>query len=501
MNINNIILISVCVILIIYYYNLNTENDNIESFQQENNNQISLSEYLQDNKQITVYENGLITKGLPFACSVIPHSKYFDHSYCGKDYNKDQKNIIFPVHIIINYKGNYLALFNDGLIRKKKSITDNFWNNPLNNSVANQPTSNFGSNHEIVPMRMITFDGNNSLIGVGFDNKLYIKVDRSNLAADDPERMMSKETTYENRWQLIQSSLLNEGIIYILYKQFNIGVSVDRNNSNDIALVLNTSGELFYYSYNDENLNSELIKVPTNNNLAFIKIYFDQYGYLLGLTDEFKLYRSKEKVYYDTTYKDDNSSEDSSPSQTEDNIFPSEINFDESSSNPTPLLDIIYDYDARLFGLGIFPARNRTIFMKQKNKCINCFFLSEFAFSHEVPDFYSNPDSNKRKLNKEDILKLKSGFDLGITQLKKMPELTDINVAYQKSKLNAKQKLRKYCADFTNKKKSDNVNFELVNRLEEQEKKIADLNKSIAEMIKFDPEKKKIQDDIGLHTF
>jgi hypothetical protein len=502
MNINNIILISVCVILIIYYYNLTIEKNTIESFQDDAPVKLSFGDYLDNNDYITTYERAIISKGLPFACSVLPHSKHFDHSYCGEDYDENKKKIIFPVHIIIDYNGKYLALFNDSSIRKKNSITDNFWNNPLNNSVANQPTSNFGSNDQIVPMRMITFDGGNNLLGVGFDNKLYIKEDKTNLSNDDPKKMMQKEKTYENRWQDVSTSAISDGIIYILYKQYNQDITVDIDNSKDIALVLDTDGKLYYYSYNEDS-SAELVNIPINNNLSLIKIYFDQYGYLLGLSNEFKLYRSKKQIYYSTTYLDaDNKSNNINIStDTENNIIPGEIMFDENKPNPTPLLDVIYDYDSRLFGLGIFPARKRTILMKQKYECNNCFFSTTFGFSHEVTNFYSTSETDKIKLSKEDILKLKSGYDIGITQIKKYPELNDINAAYEKSSLNARRTLRKYCKKYNNKKNTDSKNFDMINRIEEQEKKIDDLNTSIAQMIKFDPDKKKIQEDIGVFTF
>lgn len=505
MNINNLILISICLILIIYYYNLNIEKKSIESFSDNSSEKLNFQEYLDSENFLTAYEKGLISKGLPFACSVIPHSKYFDHSYCGEEYNELKKTITFPVHIIIDFKGKYLALFNDGVIRQKDSITDNFWNNPLNNSVANQPTTNFGSNDKIVPMRMINFDSRNNLIGVGFDNRLYVKEDKSNLANDDLKKIMNKDKTYSNRWIDMTPLILKDGIIYVLYKQYNQNITVDIDNNNDIFLVLDTYGKLFYYSYNEEG-SGNLINIPINDNLSLIKIYFDQYGYLLGLSNDFKLYRSTKQIYYNTTYLDKNKERNNENEQNNnqkninENIIPSEILFDESKFNPTPLLDVIYDFDSRLFGLGIFPARKRTILMKQKYKCQNCYFSTGFGFSHEVEDFYSNKESNKIKLNKEAILKLKSGYDIAITQNKKHPEIEDINKAYEKASLNSRKNLRQYCKKYIN-SRADSKNFDLINRLEEQEKKLEDLNKSIAQMIKYDPAKKKIQEDIGVFTF
>ena len=66
---------------------------------------------------------------------------------------------------------------------------------------------------------------------------------------------------------------------------------------------------------------------------------------------------------------------------------------------------------------------------------------------------------------------------------------------------NFKKTLREYCKKYNNKKSSDSKNFDMINRIEEQEKKIDDLNKSIAQMIKFDPDNKKIQEDIEVYTF
>ena len=493
---NNIILISICVILIIYYYNLNIKTNNVESFEDKELEKQSLEDYLFYNNNISIYEKSLISKQLPFACAVLPHSKYFDHSYCGEDYSKNK--LIFPVHIIVNFKGNYLGLFNDGLIRKKDSMSNDFWNNPLNNSVANQPTSNFGSNDQIVPMRMIGFDGGNNLIGVGFDNKLYIKNDPSDLDnSNNAAIMMKKDKTYENRWIQRSEPYINKDIIYILYKQNNQNITIDVNNNKDIALVIDTNGDLFYFSYNNS---EETILNPITTNLSLIKIYFDQYGYLLGISNEFKLYRSKKKIYFDTTYEDSNDKD--LTKETDNDIIPNEILFDETKFNPTLLLDVIYDYDSRLFGLGIFPARKRTILMKQKYECDNCFFSTVFGFSHEVNNFYSNVEENNIKLSKEDLLKLKSGYDIGITQVKKYPELTDINSAFHKSSLNARKTLRKYCKKYNNNEKNSNTqNFEMISRIEEQEKKIDELNNSIAQMIQFDPDKKKIQEDIGIYTF
>ena len=527
MNINNIILISICVILIIYYYNLNIKTK-VESFQDNdsndndsndnklnnnelnnddlNNNQLnnneeleepSFDDYLTYNNNISIYEKSLISKGLPFACSVLPFSKYFNHSYCGdtKTGNNSKKNIIFPVHIIINHKGNYLGLFNDGLIRKKDSINNDFWNNPLDNSVANQTKSNFGSNDQIVPMRMIGFDGSNNLIGVGFDNKLYIKNDPSDADSDSNTNiMMKKDKTYENRWIQRSEPFINKDIIYILYKQNNQNITIDINNSKDIALVIDTNGDLFYFSYNNS---EDMTLNPITTNLSLIKIYFDQYGYLLGISSDLKLYRSRKQIYFDNTYEDPKNKD---LSEIGNDIIPNEILFDEDKPNPTPVLDIIYDYDSRLFGLGIFPARKRTILMKQKYECSNCFFSTAFGFSHEVNNFYSKKDDIK--LSKEDILKLKSGYDIGITQIKKYPELNDINAAYQKSSLNARKTLRKYCQKYNNNNRNSNTqSFEMISRIEEQEKKIDELNKSIAQMIQFDPDKKKIQEDIGIYSF
>lgn len=521
MNINNLILISICLILIIYYYNLNIKKNTTEAFNNKSANnfenssddKISLEEYL-NSDLLTVYEKGLISKGIPFACSLIPHSKYFDHSYCGSNYDTNLKKIICPVHIIIDYKGTYLALFNDGLIRQKKSITDDFWNNPLNNSVANQTNNNFGSNDQIIPMRMITFDARNNLIGVGFDNKLYIKEDHSKLPDDDFKKTLYKNKNYENIWQDITPSDSN-GIIYILFKQYNQNITDDLNDENDVAIVLDTNGKMHYYMYNENS--PTLREISINTNLSLIKIYFDQYGYLLGLSDNFKLYRSSSQLYFDATFidKEEENKELQNEEQNEkesniieqSSLMPGEILFDLGSngekSNPTPLIDIIYDYDSRLYGLGIFPKRKRTILMKQKNKCINCFFSSVFGFSYErdMVDFKSATQSEKVKLSKEDILKLKSGYDLGLKQIKTYPEINDINYAYQKISLNSRKKLRTYCKKYNNKNNFDSKNFNLINKMEEQEKKIDDLQKSISQMIKFDPSKKKIQEDMKVYTF
>ena len=342
---------------------------------------------------------------------------------------------------------------------------------------------------------MIDVDGGNNLIGVGFDNKLYIKNDPSDADSDSNTNiMMKKDKTYENRWIQRSEPFINKDIIYILYKQNNQNITIDINNSKDIALIIDTNGDLFYFSYNNS---EDMTLNPITTNLSLIKIYFDQYGYLLGISSDLKLYRSRKQIYFDNTYEDPKNKD---LSEIGNDIIPNEILFDEDKPNPTPVLDIIYDYDSRLFGLGIFPARKRTILMKQKYECSNCFFSTAFGFSHEVNNFYSKKDDIK--LSKEDILKLKSGYDIGITQIKKYPELNDINAAYQKSSLNARKTLRKYCQKYNNNNRNSNTqSFEMISRIEEQEKKIDELNKSIAQMIQFDPDKKKIQEDIGIYSF
>jgi hypothetical protein len=326
---------------------------------------------------------------------------------------------------------------------KKDSLNDQFWNGPLVNSF---PTSS-------VPLRMISMTSNGLLLGVGFDNNLYQKLE---LVIND-----KKANPYETAWQRVPAC---SDIIYIMY--LSDPESTPTDTSKDLLVGINTNGMIVKKNYN--NRVSEPFTVLTNDPLQVIKIYFDKNGYMLGISKDFKLYK-KLTTDWNTSI------------------------FDQvAGGNPTPLNDILYDNDGKLLGLVILP----TIGILELQKQQQVYYLSGF-FPKELISLTNDYSSiNKIIMNDVDIIKAKTGANLANLIGVADPLLTDVSIDVIDNliKFESEAKLRDFCANkgYVNQVKYQN--YELLNQISDQENKLLQLNTVLNDLVKLDPVRSQLQE-------
>lgn len=383
----------------------------------------------------TVYETGIkkVFENNPkMICNILPT---IADDKCVDNTNNLVKRQRFPVHIIKLVDGKYLAVFNNGRIYSKMDINDRFWKGPLKNSIINNN----------IPLRMITIDAKGTLLGVGYDNRLYRKVGTE-----------IEDEKYETLWEYIPN---NENIIYVMYQ------TADRENTEgdekDVLIAINTDGYLMKKNYNK--IASDKYTELQNDKFPVVKIYMDRNGFMLGIGADMKLYK-KEQIDWERS------------------VFDMVTGGNKSLTN-----DIIYDNDAKFYGLVFVPSMGVLELMKQKMS----FYLSEF-----IPlEFISKESKNANILNDLEIVKLKSGVDYP-TLFSVSEDYGDKNLieAQERIEMMDRKKLREFCAKKGYTGASQYHNFELLTQMEEQQKKIENLNGVIQDMIKYDPDKHRIQE-------
>lgn len=337
----------------------------------------------------------------------------------------------FPVNIIKHIDGTILAVFNDGNMYSKEYMNDKLWYGPLKNSMPN--------NGE-VPLRMITIAPNGfDLLGVGYDNQLYIKrADGSNNNLD-----------LEIPWQLVAN---NRDIIYVL---------TDPQTTHLIAI--NTDGQLLINTKYE--LESDF-EQATKLQIPILRACFDNNGYMLVITPDLKLYQMN-----DIDWRNSN------------------IDYNKGA-NPTNVLDILYDNDMKLWGL--VPIGNAGIIEIYKQRQI--YYLSKFL----LPDIETELGTAKNTflMNDKEIIKAKTGVDMSIREAETGDSLDDdVNYANMRQILENKKKLRAFCASrsLVDPNKSTNYrDFELEDQINVNNNKLVDMKKIVSTMLKYDPDSKNI---------
>lgn len=414
-----LIIFMLAIIICLYLFNGGNITQINEGFQSNNNN--------------TIFENSLkntFSGNNKLRCNILP---LVDVNEC-----PDKKDL-FPVHIIMLSSDKYLAVFNDGKIYTKKNLVrDKFWKGPLRNSMPN------GS----VPLRMITIDTQKRLLGVGFDNKIYRK-----------SKSQNEDLEFISNWDIIPNT---NDIIYILYESSNVqNTKTSPITSNDKLLAINKDGLIQTIIY--DNLGSDNFEVLANDLFPVIKIYYDKNGYLLGIGEDFKLYRKATKSY-------------------------NESSFDPTTKTINQVLDVLYDIDGKMYGLTFLDKLGRIELMKQNMPYFASKFLplelSEYGISKE------------NKISVNDIIKYKTGVDkdrdrkaIGYNTIEEVNSLLELEQISD---------LRKLCANRGYLSGIPYHNFEFVNELQKQKEKINDLNQVIKDLIKYDPEGAKIQESVQL---
>lgn len=387
--------------------------------------------------QETIFEESLREVFGPdntLSCNINPTMTEEDCS----QFSKINVNI-FPVHLLEIDPTLVLGVFNNGYIYSKNKLDDKYWKGPLKNSLPN----------DNIPLRMITLDYEMRLLGVGYDNRLYRKVKNS------------KDLNVESRWEQVPFA---NNLIYVLYES-----KLDRETyqkdeekfKDDYLIGVNVIGLLTKIKYSD--LGSQDFDPLSNDDFKVLKIYFEKNGYMMAIGTDFQLYRKNDKNWETSTF----------------NVF---------NKNPTKLIDVIYDGDARMFGLVFMERLGYVELMKQKM----VHYLSSF-----VPLEFIITNDNKKskdKMSFYDRLKLKSGVDLLLYDLVDDYGYRTIQEVESRLQMEDMKKIRNMCKNRGYLSNKTHNNFSILNKIEQQNNKITKMNQTISKLIEFDTDKHKIQE-------
>jgi len=347
---------------------------------------------------------------------------------------KPMVKYLFPVHFLKLPSTAILAVFNDGRLYMKNDITDKMWKGPLKNSIP----------FDSVPLRMITISyQDNSLLGVGYDNNLYAKqataVGGLNIYAE---------------WVLVPN---NQDIIFCM---------VDQETKKLICIDVNGAINI----KETQDITSNLV-ATSDVSVPVLKLFYDENGYMLALDAKFNLVQFKIRDWKNSS-----------------------LNYDKGI-NKTRVFDIMYDNDAKLYGLVFVPGASILEIMKQQQ----IYFMSDF-----VPlEFHADESlhSTTFAMNDMKIILYKTGVNMIEDNNEYGAEHNrdeDLNYAYMKSMMDDKKRLREFCKNRGLGSVAKYENYEMINRVQEQSKKIKDLNKVIASLMEYEPDKHKIQEKILL---
>lgn len=419
------VILFLIVVVGIYYIFLYPQSLRYEKFEQFQNN----------NEKPTIYEIALkkqFGENTRLMCNMNPTTS---DEVCLIDGVKVPR-LNFPVQMIKMQTGSILAVFNDGRIYSKDSLEGTIWKGPLDNSF---PLST-------VPLRMITLTPDLSyLLGVGYDNKLY-------------SRQLDAKTGSLDTSALWKPVTNNEGIIYVMY---------DRDSQKLVSI--NTEGKLMIKTTAD--ITSDNTEV-TNNALdrPLLRIYYDNFGYMLGLDTSFNLYQFQEKDWKNAG-----------------------LNL-KRGANTAQVNDVIYANDGKMVALVFEKDKSTLTVMKQGQT----YYLSPFL---SLDMFNSNGETNNYVLSDGDVIMAKIGYIA--------PELKQIDndildqdkvYAFNQQTLKDQQKLRQFCKEKYNITSDLAIsdNYDLLTQVEENQERIKLLKDVLDNLIKYEPDKKSIQENYPL---
>jgi hypothetical protein len=135
--------------------------------------------------------------------------------------------------------------------------------------------------------------------------------------------------------------------------------------------------------------------------------------------------------------------------------------------NPNIIYDVIYDYDGKMYGIGSFNGNIRLL--KQDYS----FYLSEF----KLPSILDNENTNIIFAT-DDIVSYKSGYIGNITE--DIPTLEEV---HQKEINNDYQKFKTFCKNQT---PNNYVNVEILNEINDFQRKINRLKKVKDDLLNLD---------------
>lgn len=403
-----ILLVLLVVSVIIYYDKLFPDSKIIDKKEVEGFITVQQAKLRTDN---TVYENAIhntFSKFPYMVCNLLPNIT------C-----RSKKK--FPVHIIKTITGKFIAVFNDGKLYLTDNIKDNTWVGPIENSMPNRGT----------PLRMITVNPTgNHLIGIGYDNKAYIK--RGEKVLD-----LKVDWTPMN---------LNTDCIYLLYE-------FDKEAGKARKVIIDTNGRLRIEG-DTEGEFGEALETPGHR---LIKVFKDLNGYMLGIDTRFRL----------GTFDDKNWSS-------------SKFNNKFQSNYEHFINDIIYDNDTNMIGLTFNLDDNMLEIRKQRYKSENIDYQNKFYPLEKDETTEQNITDNSiivSKLGMEDLLGKYNEED------KTSPFDNDVYYAQQRQVMNDNIQLREYCK-LRNEQVSGNfIDLELNKYLEDNGSKLNKLTNDLNKLI------------------
>jgi hypothetical protein len=337
----------------------------------------------------------------------------------------------FPVHMIKLIDGSILAVFNDGRLYRKDTLQNTMWQGPLDNSLPN----------DTIPLRMITLAPDlATLLGVGYDNQLYLKT---------PTAVGTVDITAI--WKPVPN---NTGVIYVLF---------DADTANMISI--DTSGKLWIKVSSD--FTSDRTELITKLDRPVLRLYYDNNGYMLAIDNNFDMYQFSEL-----------------------NWKTSPLNL-QRGHNASKIADVLYDNDGRMYGL-VF---NTQASILQTMKQDMAFYLGNFLPLDQQAANGSSKTGAEFVLSDQDVLKSKVGnIDKYLQTLAASDTADDdTNVAYQKMILQTRADLRTFCAARNNGASNSNFdNYDLLSQVESNDDKISSLKSIINDLIIYEPDKARI---------
>jgi len=374
----------------------------------------------------TLYETALKTlfKDEPrLLCSIIPTIGTNICTVNGTPYVKYN----FPIHMIKLIDGSILAVFNDGRLYKKDDMLNTMWQGPLSNSLPN----------DSIPLRMITLSPDlNTLLGVGYDNKLYMK---------QPD--INGNINLITSWRLVPN---NTDIIYVLF-----------DNDTGYMISIDINGKLFIKTSKDlTSNNSELIN---RLDRPVLRLYYDMNGYMLAIDGNFDMYQFSELNWKN-----------------------SPLNL-QRGANKSKIQDILYYNDGKMFGLVFNPAKYMLEIMKQDH----AFYLGDFS---ALDKHINLTKSVEFVMSDQDIILSKTGNIKTYLEASESSDAADNdpNIAYQKQILETRAKLKNFCSNRNTTTSSNYDNYDLLASVEQNEEKIGKMKDIINNIITYEPDKARI---------
>lgn len=346
----------------------------------------------------------------------------------------------FPVHMIKLIDGSILAVFNDGRLYKKDDAFNTMWLGPLDNSLPNNS----------IPLRMVSLSTDLiTLLGVGYDNKLYMK--RPDTSGN------INLTAY---WQPVPN---NSDIIYVIF-----------DSDTGYLISIDITGALFIKVSSD--LTSNNSELQNRLDRPILRLYYDMNGYMLAIDTNFDMYQ-----FTDIKWKN------------------SPLNM-QRGANGSKLQDIMYYNDGRLFGL-VF---NPTSYMVQIMKQDQAFYLGNFIPLDQHINLGNGGSGGSGGsgggaefvMSDQDIILAKTG-NIN-TYLQAIDASTtadeDPNIAYQQQIMKSRAQLKQFCANRNSTTSSNYDNYDLLASVEQNDDKIGQLKDIVKNLISYEPDKARIQE-------